>query len=72
MLVFRELFMGFVFGMKGGVIGGGVFILEFLLDIDFYFNGDIYVFILVNNFLFVIIDNYMYFGNELNIKDVYW
>lgn len=29
-------------------------------DINLYFNGDFYVIIIVNNVLFVFIDNYIY------------
>ena len=72
MLALREPSMGPVFGMKGGATGGGVSILEPSLDIDLHFNGDIHALTSANNLLSAIIDNHMYFGNELNIKDVFW
>ena len=51
--------------MKGGATGGGVSILEPSLDIDLHFNGDIHALTSANNLLSAIIDNHMYFGNEI-------
>src|SRR5690554_229340 len=72
MLALREPSMGPVFGMKGGATGGGVSSLEPALDIDLHFNGDIHALTSANNLLSALIDNHMYFGNELKIKEVYW
>ena len=71
MLALREPSMGPVFGMKGGATGGGVSSLEPALDIDLHFNGDIHALTSANNLLSALIDNHMYFGNELKIKEVY-
>lgn len=72
MLALREPSMGPVFGMKGGATGGGISSLEPSLDIDLHFNGDIHALTSANNLLSALIDNHMYFGNELKIKEVYW
>jgi len=72
MLALREPSMGPVFGMKGGATGGGVSSLEPAMDIDLHFNGDIHALTAANNLLSAIIDNHIYFGNDLKIKEVYW
>src|SRR5690606_37405673 len=72
MLALREPSMGPVFGMKGGATGGGVSSLEPAMDIDLHFNGDIHALTAANNLLSAIIDNHIYFGNDLIIKEVYW
>ncbi len=72
MLALREPSMGPVFGMKGGATGGGESILEPSQDIDLHFTGDIHALTSANNLLSAIIDNHIYFGNELKIKEVYW
>lgn len=68
----REPSMGPVFGMKGGATGGGISSLEPNLDIDLHFNGDLHAITSANNLLSALIDNHIYFGNELKIKEVYW
>lgn len=40
-------------------------------DINFYFIGDFYVLISVNNILVVLIDNYLMWGNEFGL-DLWW
>lgn len=72
MLALREPSMGPVFGMKGGATGGGVSSLEPSIDIDLHFNGDLHALTSANNLLSAVIDNHIYFGNELKIKNVYW
>jgi formate--tetrahydrofolate ligase len=72
MLALREPSMGPVFGMKGGATGGGISSLEPAMDIDLHFNGDIHALTAANNLLSAIIDNHIYFGNALKIKEVYW
>lgn len=71
-LALREPSMGPVFGMKGGATGGGVSELEPALDINMHFNGDIHAMTAANNLLSAVIDNHIYFGNQLKIKKVYW
>lgn len=67
-VILREFFLGLFLGLKGGVIGGGVCQILFLIDINFYFIGDIYVVIIVNNFFCAVIDNYIYYGNSFGIN----
>ena len=38
------------------------------LDIDLHFNGDLHAITSANNLLSALIDNHIYFGNELKIK----
>ncbi|MFA5692193.1 MAG: formate--tetrahydrofolate ligase [Acholeplasmataceae bacterium] len=71
-IALREPSMGPVFGMKGGATGGGVSSLEPSIDIDLHFNGDLHAITSANNLLSALIDNHIYFGNELKIKEVYW
>ncbi len=72
MLALREPSMGPVFGMKGGATGGGVSSLEPDIDINLHFTGDIHAITAANNLLSAVIDNHVYFGNELKIKEIYW
>ena len=37
-------------------------------DINLHFNGDIHAITSANNLLSAIIDNHIYYGNELDIK----
>lgn len=41
-------------------------------DINLHFTGDIHAITAANNLLSAIIDNHIYFGNELNIEKVVW
>ncbi len=72
MLALREPSLGPVFGMKGGAIGGGVSSLEPGMDINLHFTGDLHAITAAHNLLAALIDNHIYFGNELKIKEVYW
>ncbi|HLT00164.1 MAG TPA: formate--tetrahydrofolate ligase, partial [Acholeplasma sp.] len=72
MLALREPSMGPVFGMKGGAIGGGVSSLEPGWDINLHFTGDLHAITAANNLLSAMIDNHIYFGNQLKIKEVFW
>lgn len=72
MLALREPSLGPVFGMKGGAIGGGVSSLEPGMDINLHFTGDIHAITSAHNLLSALIDNHIYFGNQLKIKEVYW
>ncbi len=72
MLALREPSLGPVFGMKGGAIGGGVSSLEPGMDINLHFTGDLHAITSAHNLLSALIDNHIYFGNQLKIKDVYW
>lgn len=67
MLALREPSMGPVFGVKGGAIGGGKTTIEPQNEINLHFTGDFHAIAQANNLLSSIIDNHIYFGNELSI-----
>ena len=71
-LALREPSLGPVFGMKGGATGGGKSQVAPMIDINLHFTGDIHAITAANNLLSAIIDNHIYFGNELKIKEVTW
>ncbi|CCV64963.1 Formate--tetrahydrofolate ligase (Formyltetrahydrofolate synthetase) [Alteracholeplasma palmae J233] len=71
-LALREPSMGPVFGLKGGATGAGKSSIEPSLDIDLHFTGDIHALTSAHNLLSAFIDNHIYFGNELHIKEVMW
>lgn len=69
-LALREPSLGPVFGIKGGATGGGHSQIAPMEDINLHFTGDIHAITAANNLLSAIIDNHIYFGNELNIEKV--
>ena len=71
-LALREPSLGPVFGIKGGATGGGRVQVAPMEDINLHFTGDIHAITAANNLLSSLIDNHIYFGNELNIKEVTW
>ena len=71
-VVLREPSLGPVFGMKGGATGGGKASVIPSEEINLHFTGDIHAITSANNLLSAIIDNHIYFGNELKIKNVTW
>ena len=71
-LALREPSLGPVFGMKGGATGGGKSQIAPMEDINLHFTGDIHAITSANNLLSAMIDNHIYFGNELKIKKVIW
>jgi len=71
-LALREPSLGPVFGMKGGATGGGHSQIAPMEDINLHFTGDIHAITTANNLLSAMIDNHIYFGNELGIKRVSW
>ena len=71
-LALREPSLGPVFGMKGGATGGGNSQIAPMEDINLHFTGDIHAITTANNLLSAMIDNHIYFGNELKIKRVVW
>ena len=66
----REPSLGPVFGSKGGAIGGGKAKVLPEDDINLHFNGDFHAITSANNLLCAIIDNHIYQGNSLDIKEV--
>lgn len=72
MLALREPSLGPVFGIKGGATGGGHAQVAPMEDINLHFTGDIHAITSANNLLSSLIDNHIYFGNELGFKEVTW
>ena len=72
MLALREPSLGPVFGIKGGATGGGKVQIAPMEDINLHFTGDIHAITAANNLLASLIDNHIYFGNELNFDKVVW
>jgi len=68
--VLREPSLGPVFGIKGGATGGGYSQVIPMEDINLHFTGDFHAITTANNLISAAIDNHIYFGNELKIKDV--
>ena len=71
-LALREPSLGPVFGIKGGATGGGLVQIAPMEDINLHFTGDIHAITTANNLLSSMIDNHIYFGNELGFKKVTW
>lgn len=71
-LTLREPSLGPVFGIKGGATGGGKVQIAPMEDINLHFTGDIHAITSANNLLSAMIDNHIYFGNELGFKKVVW
>lgn len=69
-LALREPSLGPVFGIKGGATGGGKVQIAPMEDINLHFTGDIHALTSANNLLSALIDNHIYFGNELGIDKV--
>ena len=71
-LALREPSLGPVFGIKGGAAGGGRVQVAPMEDINLHFTGDIHAMTAANNLLSSMIDNHIYFENELGFKKVVW
>ena len=69
-VVLREPSLGPVFGIKGGATGGGYSQVVPMEDINLHFTGDFHAIELANNLLCSIIDNHIFQGNKLGIKEV--
>ena len=66
----REPSLGPVFGLKGGATGGGYAQVVPMEDINLHFTGDFHAITSANNLLASAIDNHIYQGNKLKIKEV--
>jgi formate--tetrahydrofolate ligase len=66
-LCLREPSLGPCFGMKGGAAGGGYAQVVPMEDINLHFTGDFHAIGAANNLLGAMIDNHIYWGNELGI-----
>ena len=71
-LALREPSLGPVFGIKGGATGGGYSQVAPMEDINLHFTGDIHAITTANNLLSAMIDNHIFHGNSLHIKNATW
>lgn len=74
MICLREPSLGPCFGMKGGAAGGGYAQIVPMEDINLHFTGDFHAITSAHNLLSAMIDNHIYWGNELgiDIRRVAW
>ncbi|MCD7887865.1 MAG: formate--tetrahydrofolate ligase, partial [Clostridiales bacterium] len=74
LLCLREPSLGPVFGIKGGVAGGGYAQVVPMEDINLHFTGDFHAIGAANNLLAAMLDNHIQQGNELDIdvKNITW
>mgnify|MGYP001145290153 FL=1 len=63
----REASLGPCFGMKGGAAGGGYAQVVPMEDMNLHFTGDFHAITSAHNLLSAMIDNHIYWGNELAI-----
>ncbi len=63
----REPSLGPCFGMKGGAAGGGLSQVVPMEEINLHFTGDFHAIGAAHNLLSALIDNHIYWGNELGI-----
>ena len=67
MICLREPSLGPCFGMKGGAAGGGYAQIVPMEDINLHFTGDFHAITSAHNLLAAMIDNHIYWGNELGL-----
>jgi len=74
MICLREPSLGPCFGMKGGAAGGGHAQVVPMEDINLHFTGDFHAITSAHNLLSALIENHIYWGNELGIdqRRVVW
>ena len=74
MTCLREPSMGPCFGQKGGATGGGRSQIVPMEDINLHFNGDFHAVTSAVNLLAAMIDNHIYWGNELKLdpRRIFW
>ena len=63
----REASLGPNFGMKGGAAGGGMAQVVPMEEMNLHFTGDFHAITSAHNLLSAMIDNHIYWGNELQI-----
>jgi formate--tetrahydrofolate ligase len=63
----REASLGPNFGMKGGAAGGGYSQVVPMEEMNLHFTGDFHAITSAHNLLSAMIDNHIYWGNELGI-----
>ena len=67
MICLREPSLGPCFGIKGGAAGGGYAQVVPMEDINLHFTGDFHAIGAANNLLAAMLDNHIYWGNEIGI-----
>ena len=67
MICLREPSLGPCFGVKGGAAGGGYAQVVPMEDINLHFTGDFHAITSAHNLLSAMIDNHIYWGNDLGI-----
>jgi formate--tetrahydrofolate ligase len=65
----REPSLGPCFGVKGGAAGGGYAQVVPMEDINLHFTGDFHAIGTAHNLLSALIDNHIYWGNELGFDN---
>ncbi|WP_347139974.1 formate--tetrahydrofolate ligase [Paracoccus sp. SSK6] len=63
----REASLGPNFGMKGGAAGGGHAQIVPMEEMNLHFTGDFHAITAAHNLLAAMIDNHIYWGNDLDI-----
>ena len=63
----REASLGPCFGMKGGAAGGGYAQVVPMEEMNLHFTGDFHAITSAHNLLAAMIENHIYWGNELEI-----
>ena len=74
MVCIREASLGPNFGMKGGAAGGGYAQIVPMEDMNLHFTGDFHAITSAHSLLSAMVDNHIYWGNELEIdtRRVVW
>jgi formate--tetrahydrofolate ligase len=74
MICIREASLGPNFGMKGGAAGGGYAQVVPMEEMNLHFTGDFHAITSAHNLLSAMIDNHIYWGNDLEIdqRRVVW
>jgi formate--tetrahydrofolate ligase len=65
----REASLGPNFGMKGGAAGGGMAQVVPMEEMNLHFTGDFHAITSAHNLLSAMIDNHIYWGNDLAIDE---
>lgn len=67
LICIREPSLGPCFGMKGGAAGGGKAQVVPMENINLHFTGDFHAIGIAHNLLSAMMDNHIYWGNDLDI-----
>ncbi len=74
LICIREPSLGPCFGQKGGATGGGYAQVAPMEDINLHFTGDFHAIGTANNLLAAMVDNHIYWGNQLglDVRRIAW